>query len=93
MSIQFAISEGKCAAENVERALQGNSLKAFKPFDPGYLIPMANNRACGIVLGKSVYGRTAIALHYFMCTFRSVGLSNQWHIATSSLSSLIRGKR
>lgn len=88
MSVQFAISQGQCAADNALRALEGRAPRPFNPFDPGYLIPMANNRACGLVLGCPVYGRLAIFLHYTMCSLRSVGFANRRRVAANALRSL-----
>ncbi len=77
MSVQFALTQGRHAAKNILRALDGAPLLPFRPYDPGYLVPMANDRACGEVLGCPVYGRIGIALHYLMCIARSVGFGNR----------------
>jgi len=39
--------------------------------DLGYIIPMANNRSCGRVMGINVTGRIATAFHFVMCFYRS----------------------
>jgi NADH dehydrogenase FAD-containing subunit len=80
MSIQFAISEGECAAKNILRAVAAKPLKAFKPADPGFIIPLANNRACGLVFGLPVKGITPVFLHFFLCLHRLYGISNKWHL-------------
>jgi NADH dehydrogenase len=92
MSVQFAISQGRHAADNVVRTLRGEALEPFRPRDPGYLIPMANNRACGIVMGRTLYGRVPILLHYLMCTVRSVGCANRWRVACDAARSLAGGR-
>jgi NADH dehydrogenase len=73
MSVQFSLSGGAAAAENVLRAARGWPLKEFRPFDPGYLVPMANGRACGLVLGVPLKGRVPLLLHYGMCLLRLRG--------------------
>lgn len=80
MSVQFAISQGSCAASNIMRSILGRSLLAYRPFDPGYIIPLANNRACGKILGKYMQGRLPIMLHYLMCIYRIRGLGYQLKI-------------
>ena len=71
MAIQFAISEGAQAADNIIRSIKSLPLKRFQPLDLGYIIPMANNSSCGRVLGLNVRGRLATFLHYIMCIYRS----------------------
>ena len=77
MGIQFSLMGGYRAAENVLRSIHGKPLRRFNPLDPGYIVPMANGRSCGSVMGVSIYGRTATFLHYFMCGFRTWGLKNR----------------
>ncbi|MCX5695961.1 MAG: FAD-dependent oxidoreductase [Candidatus Omnitrophica bacterium] len=77
MAVQFAIMEGTYAAKNIIRSLEGKRLAKFKPLDFGYIIPMANNRACGIILGINMKGFLPLLLHYFMCIYRSYGLKNK----------------
>lgn len=89
MGVHFSINQGWHAGGNIQRLLAGRSLRPFRPYDPGYLVPMANNRACGVVLGVPVWGRTAIALHYLMCTARSVGLTNRWKILADTARSFL----
>jgi len=73
MGVQAAISQGACAGDNIRRAIAGKPLRPYRPWDPGYLVPMANGRACGRVLGVPVYGRVATWLHYAMCLVRLRG--------------------
>lgn len=73
MSVQFAHAGGQRAAENVLRSILGNPLRPFDPADPGYVIPMANRRACGSVFGAPLRGRLPSVLHYIMCAFRTPG--------------------
>ena len=73
MSVQFAISEGELAAGNILRLARGRPGRAYRPFDPGYIVPMANNRSCGELLGATVTGRLPTFLHYLMCACRMPG--------------------
>jgi NADH:ubiquinone reductase (H+-translocating) len=84
-SVQFSISQGKHAATNILRELAGREPRPFLPWDPGYLVPMAHNRASGLVLGRPVRGRVGTALHYLMCMARSYGLRNRAGIAANLL--------
>ena len=73
MSVQFAHAGGQRAAGNILRSLRGRPLWPFAPADPGYVIPMANGRACGSVFGLPLRGRLPSFLHYIMCAFRTSG--------------------
>jgi NADH dehydrogenase len=71
MAVQFAVAEGCAAARNILDTLDGRPLRPYRPRDLGYVIPMANRRACGKVLGLTVTGRLPVWLHYGMCIFRA----------------------
>ncbi|MBM4148808.1 MAG: hypothetical protein FJ224_07170 [Lentisphaerae bacterium] len=71
MSVQFAITQGRAAGRNAVSAVTGRAPREYRPFDPGYVVPMANGRSCGVPLGVSVRGRIPTALHYFMCAARA----------------------
>jgi len=77
MAIQFAISQGNCSALNIINNILNKPLKEYKPIDSGYIIPMANNRSCGVVLGYNIKGKLATFLHYVMCIYRSFSLKNK----------------
>jgi NADH dehydrogenase len=74
LSVQFSLGEGRCAARNILRSIRGQELRPFRPRDLGYVVPMANNRSCGVALGVPVYGFPATLLHYLMCIVRSRGV-------------------
>jgi NADH:ubiquinone reductase (H+-translocating) len=76
MAVQFAIAQGEAAAENIIRSINGRRLKEYKPVDLGYIIPMANNRSCGIILGIRMTGFIPTLAHYCMCIYRSCSLKN-----------------
>ena len=77
MAVQFAITQGECAAENSIRTIRTKPLKAYRPFDFGYIIPMANNRSCGNILKQDMRGGVPTFLHFFMCVARSIGMRNR----------------
>ncbi|MBU1087711.1 MAG: FAD-dependent oxidoreductase [Candidatus Omnitrophica bacterium] len=77
MGVQFAIAQGCLAAKNIIRSIQRGKLKKYHALDLGYIIPMANNKACGIILGLKVTGLVAVFLHYLMCVFRSLSIRNR----------------
>jgi len=86
MSIQFAITQGLCAAGNIMRSIHGVPLQPFVPRDPGYIVPMANNKSCGVVLGMDLKGRVPTFLHFFMCIYRSCGIRNKTGIIRGLLT-------
>ncbi|MDD2680234.1 MAG: FAD-dependent oxidoreductase [Candidatus Omnitrophica bacterium] len=88
MAVQFAIMQGRCAAGNIIRTIHGKGLVKYRPVDLGLIIPMANNKACGIVLGVKLRGYLPILLHYIMCAYRSYGFKNRLGI----LKNLITGR-
>ncbi|MFH0855604.1 MAG: FAD-dependent oxidoreductase [Candidatus Omnitrophota bacterium] len=80
MAVQFAIAQGHCCANNIIKYAKDKSLVKFKPRDLGLIIPMANNRAVGTVLGVEMKGFLPVFLHYIMCIYRSYGLRNKFGI-------------
>jgi len=80
MGIQFSLCQGRRAAANVLRVLDGRPPKQFRPVDLGFVIPMAHGRACGRILGLPVTGRVPSWMHYFMCVFRTWGLANRYRL-------------
>jgi NADH dehydrogenase len=77
MAVQFAITQGEKAAENVIRTILAKPLRKYRPVDLGYIIPMANNHSCGIVLGFNFKGYLPTWMHFFMCIFRLRGVRNK----------------
>jgi NADH dehydrogenase len=77
MSVQFAVSQGAIAGENVACSIRNKPLKKFKPVDSGYIVPMANNLSCGIVFTNCVKGRLATFLHYAICICKLPGFNNK----------------
>lgn len=87
MAVQFSITEGGCAAANIIRSIRGEPLRKYKPLDLGYVIPMANNRSCGRIMGINMRGFIPTVLHFLMCIYRSRGLRNRSGI----IKTLLRG--
>lgn len=77
MAVQFAIAQGACCAKNILKGLEGKSPVKFRPLDLGLIIPMANNKAAGRVLGVNMQGFLPVFFHYLMCIYRSYGLKNK----------------
>ena len=78
MAVQFALSQGRQAAYNILRSIVKMPLKKYRPLDLGWIVPMADNRACGIALGVSLQGYWAGLLHYSFCLLRLPGLKARW---------------
>ncbi len=75
--VRFSVSEGRCAAGNILRSLRGAPLRPFRPADPGYIVPLAHNRSCGVALGVPLRGRLPTLLHYAICVALSAGAGNR----------------
>jgi len=78
MAVQYALFEGTVAAENIMRCIRNRPLREYRPLDLGYIIPLANNKGCGVIFGVPVRGVCAVFLHYCMCLFRLEGFRNKW---------------
>ncbi|MEW5758670.1 MAG: FAD-dependent oxidoreductase [Candidatus Omnitrophota bacterium] len=87
MAVQFTIYQASSAADNILRSIDKRRLKPYRPLDLGYIIPMANNKSCGIILGVNVRGRFATLIHFIMCWYRSFGLRNKFGL----ISCLMKG--
>jgi len=77
MGIQFSLTQGWHAAGNILRRLDGTALVPYRPFDPGWVVPLANHRGCGTIFGVTTFGRLPVFLHYFMSVVRSIGFDNR----------------
>lgn len=80
MAVQFAYFAGQNAAKNILRERAGQPLQPYRPFDMGFVLPMANGRSCGNILGVPVYGFIPTFFHYFMCVFKAYGWQRKWGI-------------
>lgn len=86
MAVQFSIMQGDCAGINIIKTLQGKELVKYRPVDLGYIIPMANNKSCGILLGFKVKGILPVFMHYLMCVYRLMGIRNKFDVLLSLAS-------
>jgi NADH dehydrogenase len=77
MAVQFAIAQGALVAGNIRALRSGRRVHAYQPRDLGYIVPMANNRSCGLVVKAPVYGMAPTLLHYLMCLYRSSSNRNR----------------
>lgn len=81
MSVQFSIAQASVAAKNILRLIAGQKkLIKYRPLDLGFLVPMANRKACGKVLFFRVWGFLGWSFHYAMCIYRSLGQHNRWGV-------------
>jgi len=67
LSVQAARMQGERAADNLVRRLRGRPLRAYRPRDPGFVLPMANGRSCGVAAGLRLRGCLPTAAHYGLC--------------------------
>ena len=87
MCVLHAARQGEAAAANILRGLRDEPLREFKPLDPGYVLPLANGRSCGTVLGANLKGPVPTWLHYVMCAYRS----QTWRNKRRVLGAMLRG--
>jgi len=90
MSVQFAITQGESCARNILNDMDSLPPRECRPFDPGYIIPMANDRACGIIFGLPVRGILPVFIHYLLCVWRNRGLKNRIRLALLLLKKAVR---
>lgn len=77
MAVQFAVAQAAVVCYNMTSSIKGSRLRKYKPLDLGQVIPMANNRSCGNVLGVNVKGMAATLCHYSMALYRAYGFKNK----------------
>ena len=92
MAVQFAIFQGRLAALNIIRSIEGKELLKYKPLDLGYVIPMANNKSCGRVMGVNLTGFLPTCFHFIMCIYRSYGISNRVGIIKNLIMACLTGR-
>lgn len=71
MAVNFSLGQGRTAAENILRGIEGRLLQSYRGQDLGFLVPMANGVAPGFAKGVRVHGRLGHLLHYLMCVRRA----------------------
>lgn len=80
MAVQFSVAQGRLAARNILRSIAGRKLLKYRPCDLGFLVPLANKKACGKVLFFRVFGVLGWVFHYTMCIYRGVTIKNRFGI-------------
>jgi NADH dehydrogenase FAD-containing subunit len=81
MSVQFSLAQAGVAAANILRLAAGKKkLACYRPIDLGFLLPMANKKACGKVLGFRVWSFVGWFFHYVMCIYRSLTFKNKFGV-------------
>jgi NADH dehydrogenase len=93
MGVQFAVTGGICAAVNIMNSINGKALVPYRPVDPGYVVPMANNYSCARIFGVNMRGRLPTVLHYLMCVYRSCGMENKWGLIKHLMGAVEKKRR
>ncbi|MFC1667779.1 NAD(P)/FAD-dependent oxidoreductase [Chlamydiota bacterium] len=93
MGVQFALSQGKLAAQNIMRLINKKRLLSYKQKDLGFVIPIAQNKSCGVIFGRYIHGYLPTLLHYFMCLYRVSGFLPKCFLLRELLSDVKKLKR
>ncbi len=80
MAVQYALAQGALTGANLRRRLHGAAMRPYRPRDLGYVMPMANLRACGVVLGMNARGLLPSLLHYALCLYHSRGIGQRLRV-------------
>ena len=75
-AVNFAHHSGRTAGRNVAAALSGKRMRAFRPVDLGWVIPLGKISHGRIFGGIPVRGRFGLRVHYLICGIRSYGAAN-----------------
>lgn len=73
MSVAFARGQGQSAADTIARSARGASARVFTVCDPGFIIPLAGQYACGNIFGVFCAGRVPLVMHYALSSYYSIG--------------------
>ncbi len=84
MAVMFSMGQGKTAADNIVNSIRGKAPVKYRPVDLGYLVPMAQGKAPGVVMGAGVDGLCGYFMHYLMCAYRS-----EWRNKAGILKELV----
>jgi NADH dehydrogenase len=74
-TVNYASMMGEKAGNNLAALLLGGKLKPFRPFDPGWVIPLYIT-SVGEAFGIPVRGRFGIAMHYLITGFKNFSVRN-----------------
>jgi NADH dehydrogenase len=87
MSVQFSLCQARVVASNIVRSIaRKKNLVSYKPLDLGFLVPMANRKACGKILFFKIWGFLGWLCHYAMCIYRSLSSKNRLGLAFDAIS-------
>jgi len=93
---QVAKQEGKCAAENIRRAIAGQPLKAFRYRDYGTMAVIGRGSAIGVVAGVKLAGLFGwlfwVSVHIFwLIGFRNrIAVFSEWAWAYFTMQRRVR---
>jgi NADH:quinone reductase (non-electrogenic) len=85
--VAFSVGSGRRASRNVVRSIEDRRLRAYRPIDIGWQIPLYPS-GIGNLLGVTVKGRLALSFHYFACAIRIHSLTSRISYALMGLKSL-----
>ena len=74
-AVNYAATQGTCAANNLRSLINKKQMKPFKPFDMGWVIPF-NLTSVGEAFGIPVGGRMGIFMHYCICGAKNYNFIN-----------------
>ena len=77
MASYFAAQQGVAAARNVLQEARGRDPVGYRPRDLGFVVPLANGRGCGNVVGMPVHGRVPVLVHHLTGLVRARDPSNR----------------
>jgi NADH dehydrogenase len=75
MAVNYSAMMGSCAGNNIKRQLQNKPLLPFKPFDPGWILPV-HHTSVGYAFNIKIKGRLGIMMHYAIMGIKNYNLSN-----------------
>jgi NADH:ubiquinone reductase (H+-translocating) len=77
--------QGRRAAENILREIAGEQPRPYKPKQYGFIIPLANGRASGKILGIRIKGFLGILIHHLASIYRSCIWKNRFGLIADLL--------
>lgn len=88
MYVQCSIDQGQIAAANAIADIRKVPLVKYTMWDPGFIVPLAEGKACGEIFGIPVKDRMAMLFHYLLSTYRATGVSNRFNIAQATFKAV-----
>lgn len=75
MAVNYSAMMGSCAGNNIKRLIQSKPLLRFKPFDPGWILPV-HHTSVGYAFNIKIIGRLGIFMHYAIMGIKNYNLTN-----------------